>query len=37
MGNLEFGFLMAVIGMSATFVTLWILGLLVSLLKKIFP
>ena len=37
MGNLEFGLVMALIGMSGTLVTLWLLGLLANLLKKIFP
>lgn len=37
METLEFGLTLAVVGMGATLVTLWILGLLASLLKKIFP
>jgi hypothetical protein len=37
MGNLEFGLVMALIGMGGTLVTLWLLGLLATLLKKIFP
>jgi hypothetical protein len=28
---------MAIVGMSATLLTLWLLGILVSILKKIFP
>jgi hypothetical protein len=37
MGNLEFGLFLAIVGMGSTLLSLWILGLLASLLKKIFP
>ncbi|MBI4713072.1 MAG: hypothetical protein HY762_07220 [Planctomycetes bacterium] len=37
MGKIEFGLIMAAIGMPATLLSLWILGLLGTLLKKIFP
>jgi len=32
-----FGLTMMIVGMGGTFLTLWILGLVVDLLKKIFP
>ena len=32
-----FGLTMMVVGMGGTFLTLWILGLVMDLLKKIFP
>ena len=32
-----FGLTMMVVGMGGTFLTLWILGLVMDLLKKVFP
>jgi Na+-transporting methylmalonyl-CoA/oxaloacetate decarboxylase gamma subunit len=32
-----FGFTMMIVGMGGTFLTLWILGLVMDLLKKIYP
>lgn len=32
-----FGFTMMIVGMGGTFLTLWILGLVMDLLKKVFP
>ena len=32
-----FGLTMMIVGMGGTFLTLWILGLVMDLLKKIFP
>jgi Na+-transporting methylmalonyl-CoA/oxaloacetate decarboxylase gamma subunit len=37
MDNWTFGITMLVVGMGGTLLTLWILSLLMSLLKKIFP
>lgn len=37
MDNLSFGLTMTVVGVGGTFLTLWILSLLVDLLKKVFP
>jgi len=37
MDNLSFGLTMTVVGVSGTFLTLWVLSLLVDLLKKVFP
>ncbi|MFH1228437.1 MAG: OadG-related small transporter subunit [Planctomycetota bacterium] len=37
MKELEFGLTMALVGMSATILMLWVLGLLAGLLKKVFP
>jgi hypothetical protein len=37
MDNWTFGITMLVLGMGGTLLTLWILSLLMSLLKKIFP
>jgi hypothetical protein len=37
MGKWEFGLTMMVVGVSGTFLTLWVLGLMVDLLKKLFP
>jgi hypothetical protein len=37
MNNLEFGITMLVVGTGGTLLTLWILSLLMSALKKIFP
>ena len=35
--NVTFGITLTVIGMSGTMLTLWLLSLLISLLKKAFP
>ena len=37
MNNWEFGITMLVVGMGGTLLTLWILSLIMSALKKIFP
>ena len=37
MDNWTFGITMLVLGMGGTLLTLWILSLLMSLLKKLFP
>lgn len=37
MDNLTFGITMVIVGMGGTLLTLWILSLLMSVLKKIFP
>ena len=37
MDKWDFGLTMMVVGMGGTFLTLWILGLVMDLLKKIFP
>jgi len=37
MNNWEFGITMLVVGMGGTLLTLWILSLLMSALKKLFP
>jgi hypothetical protein len=37
MDNLSFGTTMTVVGVGGTFLTLWILSLVVDLLKKIYP
>ncbi len=37
MDNWRFGLTMMIVGMGGTILTLWILSLLMSLLKKIFP
>ena len=37
MDNLSFGLTMTVVGVGGTFLTLWVLGLVVDLLKKVFP
>ncbi len=37
MDKWSFGITMMVVGMGGTFLTLWILGLVMDLLKKIFP
>jgi Na+-transporting methylmalonyl-CoA/oxaloacetate decarboxylase gamma subunit len=37
MDNWTFGITMIVVGMGGTLLTLWILSLLVSVLKKVFP
>ncbi len=33
----SFGLTMMIVGMGGTFLTLWILGLVMDLLKKVFP
>jgi hypothetical protein len=35
--KLSFGLTLLVVGVTGTFVTLWVLGLAASLLKKLFP
>jgi hypothetical protein len=37
MNNWEFGITMLVVGMGGTLFTLWLLSLLMSALKKVFP
>ena len=37
MNNWTFGITMLVVGMGGTVLTLWILSLIMSLLKKLFP
>lgn len=37
MDNLAFGLTLTLIGMGGTFLTLWILSLVIVALKKIFP
>jgi len=37
MGKWNFGFTMMIVGMGGTLFTLWILSLLMTLLKKLFP
>jgi Na+-transporting methylmalonyl-CoA/oxaloacetate decarboxylase gamma subunit len=37
MDDLSFGMTMMIVGVGGTFLTLWILGLAVDVLKKIFP
>ena len=37
MDNLSFGLTMTVVGVGGTFLTLWVLSLVVDLLKKVFP
>jgi Na+-transporting methylmalonyl-CoA/oxaloacetate decarboxylase gamma subunit len=37
MNNWEFGITMLIVGMGGTLLTLWILSLLMSALKKVFP
>ena len=37
MDKWDFGLTMMIVGMGGTFLTLWILGLVVDLLKKAFP
>jgi hypothetical protein len=37
MDNWSFGLTMMVVGMGGTFFTLWILGLVMDLLKKVYP
>ncbi len=35
--NWNFGLTMMIVGMGGTFVTLWILSLVMDMLKKVFP
>jgi Na+-transporting methylmalonyl-CoA/oxaloacetate decarboxylase gamma subunit len=35
--NWTFGLTMMIVGMGGTFLTLWILGLVMDMLKKVFP
>jgi hypothetical protein len=37
MDNLSFGLTMTIVGVGGTFLTLWLLGLCVDLLKRAFP
>lgn len=37
MSDLTFGFTLTVVGMAGTLLSLWLLSLLISLLKKAFP
>jgi len=37
MDNLSFGLTLTLVGVGGTFLTLWVLGLCVDLLKKLFP
>ena len=37
MDNWTFGLTMMVVAMGGTFLTLWLLGLIIDLLKKIYP
>lgn len=37
MDKLDFGLTLLVIGVAGTFLTLWVLGLAVEVLKKLFP
>ncbi len=37
MDNWAFGITMTIVGVGGTFLTLWILSLVMSLLKKVFP
>jgi hypothetical protein len=37
MDNWSFGLTMMLVGVGGTFLTLWVLGLCVDLLKKVFP
>jgi hypothetical protein len=37
MSNLTFGLTMLIVGMGGTLLTLWLLGLLLSLLTKLLP
>jgi len=37
MDNFSFGITVTIVGVGGTFLTLWVLGLVVDLLKKIFP
>ena len=35
--NLTFGLTMTIVGMAGTLLSLWVLSLLISVLKKVFP
>ena len=37
MQNMTFGLTMTIVGVGGTFLTLWILSVVVTVLKKIFP
>jgi len=37
MDNLSFGLTLTLVGVGGTFLTLWVLALVVDLLKKLFP
>ena len=37
MDNWSFGLTLTLVGVGGTFLTLWVLGLLVDLLKRLFP
>ena len=37
MDNLTFGLTLTIVGMTGTLVSLWVLSLLISVLKKIYP
>jgi len=37
MDNLSFGLTLTLVGVGGTFLTLWLLGLVVDLLKRAFP
>ena len=37
MNKWDFGLTMMIVGMGGTFVTLWVLSLVMNLLKKVFP
>jgi Na+-transporting methylmalonyl-CoA/oxaloacetate decarboxylase gamma subunit len=37
MDKWEFGFTMTIVGVGGTFLTLWLLSLVIDLLKKVFP
>jgi hypothetical protein len=37
MDNWSFGWTLTLVGVGGTFLTLWVLGLVVDLLKKLFP
>ena len=37
MDNMTFGLTMMIVAGGGTFVTLWVLGLIIDLLKRIFP
>lgn len=37
MDNITFGFTLTILGMGGTFVSLWLLNLLIQAVKKIYP
>ena len=37
MNNWDFGFTMLIVAGGGTFLTLWVLGLIIDLLKRMFP